>query len=96
MQLVLRSRSELDLADQAAVRTSSRANSQSKVYLAAARMGGILANDTHPAQFIQDNFGDPVERHRRGLAQRHAQAAVPGARAASIPGRRSPCRRTAC
>lgn len=56
VQLVLRSRSELDLTDQAAVRDFFARERPEQVYLAAARVGGILANDTHPAQFIQDNL----------------------------------------
>jgi GDP-L-fucose synthase len=55
-ELILRSRSELDLTNQAAVREFFAAERPDQVYLAAARVGGILANDTRPADFIQDNL----------------------------------------
>jgi GDP-L-fucose synthase len=55
-RLLLRSRSELDLTNQAAVRAFFEAERPSQVYLAAAKVGGILANDTRPAEFIQDNL----------------------------------------
>jgi GDP-L-fucose synthase len=54
--LVLRTRSELDLLDQAAVRRFFEKERPSQVYLAAAKVGGIHANDTFPAQFIHENL----------------------------------------
>jgi GDP-L-fucose synthase len=54
--LLLRSRAELDLTDQAAVYDFFRAHRPEVVILAAAHVGGILANSTHPAQFIRDNL----------------------------------------
>lgn len=54
--LLLRSRAELDLTDQRAVHAFFAAERPDLVYLAAARVGGILANDTSPADFIQDNL----------------------------------------
>jgi GDP-L-fucose synthase len=56
IELVLRTRAELDLTDQAAVRAFFERERPEQVYLAAARVGGILANDTRPAEFIQDNL----------------------------------------
>jgi GDP-L-fucose synthase len=56
VELVLRTRAELDLTDQAAVRAFFARERPEQVYLAAARVGGILANDTLPAEFIQDNL----------------------------------------
>lgn len=53
--LVTRTRQELDLTDQAAVRAFFAADSVEYVILAAAKVGGILANDTYPAEFIRDN-----------------------------------------
>lgn len=50
------SRAELDLKDQAAVRTWFLAKQPQVVFLAAAKVGGILANDTYPADFLYDNL----------------------------------------
>ncbi len=55
-ELVLRTRAELDLTDQAAVREFFAAGRIDQVYLAAARVGGILANDSYPADFIGQNL----------------------------------------
>ena len=54
--VVGRARSELDLQDQAAVRRFFEAERPDVVCLAAAKVGGILANNTYPAEFIQDNL----------------------------------------
>lgn len=54
--LVLRSRQELDLADQAAVYRFFDEERPEHVFFAAAKVGGILANDTYPADFIRDNL----------------------------------------
>lgn len=47
---------EVDLRDQAAVGKFFAANSISQVYLAAARVGGIEANRSRPAEFLRDNL----------------------------------------
>ena len=47
---------ELDLKDQAAVRDWFSANRPDAVVLAAAKVGGILANDSFPADFLYDNL----------------------------------------
>ena len=54
--LVTRTHAELDLADQAAVRAFFEQERPERVYLAAAKVGGILANNTWPADFIRDNL----------------------------------------
>jgi GDP-L-fucose synthase len=54
--LVLRTHAELDLADREAVRSFFNEERPEFVFLAAARVGGILANDTYPADFIRDNI----------------------------------------
>jgi len=54
--LIIRTRAELDLCDQAAVRKFFAANKIDAVYLAAARVGGIHANNTYPAEFIYQNM----------------------------------------
>ena len=54
--VVTRASGELDLRDQSAVNAFFRAEKPVYVLLAAARVGGILANSTYPAQFIYDNL----------------------------------------
>ncbi len=54
--LVLRTHAELDLTDQVATQDFFRSERPAQVVLAAARVGGILANDTYPADFIRDNL----------------------------------------
>jgi GDP-L-fucose synthase len=54
--LITRPHAELDLTDQSAVRSFFEEERPSQVYLAAARVGGIHANDTYPAHFIWDNL----------------------------------------
>lgn len=49
-------RDELNLLDQAAVQTYFQANKIDQVYLAAAKVGGILANNSYPADFIYENL----------------------------------------
>jgi GDP-L-fucose synthase len=56
VELVLRSRSELDLLDQHAVADFFQAENINEVYLAAAKVGGIVANNTYPAEFIHQNL----------------------------------------
>src|SRR5690606_31551108 len=55
-QLVLRTRAELDLRNQAAVEQFFQEEQPDIVILAAAKVGGILANDQYPADFIGDNL----------------------------------------
>ena len=54
--LVLRTRSELDLRDQGAVAAFFAEEQPEHVFLAAARVGGIVANNSYPADFIYDNL----------------------------------------
>ena len=54
--LVLRTRQELDLTDQAAVEAFFALEQPEFVFLAAAKVGGIHANDTYPAEFLRDNL----------------------------------------
>ena len=55
-QLLTRSRAELDLRNQAAVEAFFAAERPEFVFLAAARVGGIHANATYPAEFIHENL----------------------------------------
>lgn len=54
--VITRSRDALDLTDQAAVRAFFQTERPDAVILAAAKVGGIHANDTFPASFIYDNL----------------------------------------
>lgn len=55
-RIIGRPHAELDLTNQAAVREFFKKERPDQVYLAAARVGGIHANDTYPADFIYDNL----------------------------------------
>jgi len=56
VELVLRSRTELDLLNQQAVADFFENENIDQVYLAAAKVGGIVANNTYPAEFIHQNL----------------------------------------
>ncbi len=56
IELVLRTRSELDLLNQQAVQAFFKKEKIDQVYLAAAKVGGIIANNTYPADFIYQNL----------------------------------------
>ena len=55
-EIVTRTRQELDLTDQAAVKAFFATEKIAQVYLAAAKVGGIHANNTYPADFIYENL----------------------------------------
>ncbi|WP_049598719.1 GDP-L-fucose synthase [Yersinia nurmii] len=56
IELVLRTRDELDLISQAAVQAFFTDEKIDEVYLAAAKVGGIQANNNYPAEFIYENL----------------------------------------
>jgi nucleoside-diphosphate-sugar epimerase len=56
LSLITRTHSELDLTDQAAVRAFMQTEKPDVVVLAAAKVGGIHANNTYPADFIYKNL----------------------------------------
>ncbi len=56
LTLITRTHAELDLTDQAAVRAFMQAEKPDVVVLAAAKVGGIHANNTYPADFIYKNL----------------------------------------
>ncbi len=66
-------REDLDLRDQSAVRTWFTRARPDAVFLAAAKVGGILANDSYPADFLYDNLmieANVIEAaHRVGVAK---------------------------
>ena len=56
LTLITRTSAQLDLTDQAAVRDFFQAERPDQVILAAAKGGGIVANNSYPAQFIYENL----------------------------------------
>lgn len=71
--IITRPHSELDLADPLAVEDFFASEKPQIVYLAAAKVGGIRANDTYPADFIRENLSiqtNVIEAaHRHGVAR---------------------------
>jgi GDP-L-fucose synthase len=67
--LLLIPRAELDLGDQAAVERFFAQRRPEFVFLAAAKVGGILANDTRPAEFLRDNLA--IQTNVIDAAYRH-------------------------
>ena len=55
-EIITRNRDELDLCDQLAVREFMKSEKPDEVILAAAKVGGIYANNTYPAEFIYQNL----------------------------------------
>jgi len=55
-EILTTTRAELDLKDQSEVRNWFAQQKPDAVFLAAAKVGGILANDTYPADFLYDNL----------------------------------------
>ena len=70
--LLLRDRQELDLTRQAAVEDLFAGARPEYVFLAAAKVGGILANDTHPGEFLRDNLA--IQTNVIDAARRHGTA----------------------
>lgn len=56
VELITKDRAQLDLLNQAAVQLFFKTEKIDQVYLAAAKVGGILANNTYPADFIHENL----------------------------------------
>ena len=54
--LLLRTRAELDLCDPAAVNAFYEKNRPDYVFFAAAKVGGIWANNTQPVEFLSENL----------------------------------------
>lgn len=53
---IVRTRKELDLLDRSAVQSFFEKEKPEYIFLAAAKVGGIMANKTYPADFIRDNL----------------------------------------
>ena len=56
VEVITASRDNIDLSNQAQVSTYFSKNKFDQVYLAAAKVGGIHANNTYPADFIYENL----------------------------------------
>ena len=67
--LLLCTHAELDLTRQAAVEAFFAQHRPEYVFLAAAKVGGILANDSRPAEFLRDNLS--IQTHVIDAAYRH-------------------------
>ncbi|MDX1612512.1 MAG: GDP-L-fucose synthase, partial [Candidatus Thermoplasmatota archaeon] len=71
--VITRTSQELDLREQAQVRTFFQEEKPDHVFLAAAKVGGILANRDHPAEFIYDNLAIQThvihEAYQAGVAK---------------------------
>jgi GDP-L-fucose synthase len=67
--LIVRDRRELDLFDRPAVDAFFAAEKPEYVFLAAAKVGGILANSTYPVEFLRDNLA--IEINVMDAAHRH-------------------------
>ncbi len=70
--LVTRTRAELDLQNESAVSTFFSSERPEYVFLAAAKVGGILANSTYPADFLRDNL--TIQNNVIDAAYRHGVA----------------------
>ena len=68
-RILLRDRKSLDLRNQGAVEEFFRRERPEFVFLAAAKVGGIWANNTYPADFIRDNL--QIQTHVIDAAYRH-------------------------
>jgi len=67
--LIKRTHSELDLMDQAAVKKFFEEEKPEYVFLAAAKVGGIIANSTYPADFIYENL--EIQNNVIGMAHKN-------------------------
>ncbi|MGE3309530.1 MAG: GDP-L-fucose synthase family protein [Limisphaerales bacterium] len=72
-RILTRSRSELDLGDAAAVEAFFQTERPEVAIIAAARVGGIHANNTYPAEFLQENLAIALNcihaAHQAGVAR---------------------------
>jgi GDP-L-fucose synthase len=72
--VITKTRSKLDLLDRMAVEAFFAREKPKQVYLAAAKVGGILANDQYPADFIRENL--LIQTHVLDASHRHGVARV--------------------
>ena len=74
--IIKRTHQELDLTNQAATEKFFEEEKPEYVFLAAAKVGGIHANDTYPADFIMENM--LIECNDPALSGTRSKADVPG------------------
>ena len=97
VELLTVPRGELDLRDQAAVFEWFARNSPQVVLLAAAKVGGIVANNTLRAEFLYDNLAIATNVMHAAYRQPEPKSCCFWARPASIrSSRRSRCARMRC
>ena len=95
-RVLTRTHAELDLTDPAAVDRFFAEHRPAQVYLAAAKVGGIWANNTYPAEFIYQNL--MIEANVIQAAHRHGveRLLFLGSPASTHAWRHSQCARTLC
>ncbi len=76
-RIVTRPHAELDLTNQATVNEFFTAEKPDQVYLAAAKVGGIHANNTYPAEFIYQNLMMQANVINAAFSQWRTKAALP-------------------
>ena len=76
--LITRTHAELDLTNQAAVNAFFEEEKPAQVYLAAAKVGGIHANNTYPAEFIYQNLMMQANIIQSAWCSRRAKTLVSG------------------
>jgi hypothetical protein len=75
--ILTRTHAELDLTNQAAVHAFMAEHKPDVVILAAAKVGGIHANNTYPAEFIYENLDDGGQCHPRRPPRGRAEPPLP-------------------
>ena len=65
--IVTRTHAQLDLTNQAAVKLFFKTEKPEYVFLAAAKVGGIHANNTYPAEFIHENLAIQTNVDRKSV-----------------------------
>ena len=76
-QVLTVGRDRLDLRDQAGVRNWMASEKPQAVVIAAAKVGGIYANDKYPADFIYENLVIETNLIEAALSRRRREIAVP-------------------
>ena len=97
LELVTRTHAELNLTDQAAVRDFMQVEKPDVVILAAAKVGGIHANNAYPADFIYENMMIECNViHQAFCSWGQTSAAIGQFVHLSARGVRNPCARMPC
>lgn len=78
IELIIRDRTELDLMSQSAVQKFFATEKIDEIYLAAAKVGGIQANNNYPAEFIYQNLMIEWQYYSRGSFSWHSKIIIFG------------------